>query len=240
MRQFELAKSNPYYLIKKNVFEAIRENASQLNGVLLDFGCGSKPYRDRFKHVEDYVGLDFDNPGHDHKNENVDVFYDGKRIPFTDSYFDAVLSCEVFEHVFDLEASLKELNRVMKASGKMLVTCPFVWHLHEEPNDFARYTPHALRYLFERNGFEILKIEQRGDFRDVYHQLSILYKIKTHFLLNNRLLKTWLFNNRYFSFQQGVKHWIAFYHNSKATRKRYVGRDLSGLYLTNVVLAKKR
>jgi SAM-dependent methyltransferase len=240
MNQFELVKSNPYYLIKRNVFEAVRDHAHELYGVLLDFGCGTKPYRGQFLHVKEYVGLDYQNPGHDHRNENIDVFYDGTKIPFEENYFDSVLSSEVFEHVFELDATLKEIARVMKSGGKILITCPFVWNLHEEPHDFARYTPHALRYLFEKNGFEILKIEQRGDFRQVMHQLRIIYKMKTHFLLNNSLLKTWIFNNRYFSFQQIVKGWIAFYNNSRAMKKQDIGRDLSGLYLTNVVLAKKR
>jgi len=41
-------------------------------------------------------------PGHPHLNEQIDVFYDGKKVPFEDGHFDAIFSSEVFEHVFNL------------------------------------------------------------------------------------------------------------------------------------------
>ena len=45
-----------------------------LNGVLLDFGCGSKPYSSLFK-VDEYNGVDFENEGHPHDNEQIDIFF---------------------------------------------------------------------------------------------------------------------------------------------------------------------
>ena len=98
----------------------------------MDFGCGTKPYRTFFQ-VEEYVGVDFENPGHPHDNEQIDIFYDGKNIPLPDGYFDSVLSSEVFEHVFNIDEVLAEINRVMKSDGKLLITCPFAWNEHEVP-----------------------------------------------------------------------------------------------------------
>ena len=53
----------------------------------MDFGCGSKPYKSLFN-VEEYLGVDYYNEGHPHENEQIDVFYDGKNLPFPDNYFD--------------------------------------------------------------------------------------------------------------------------------------------------------
>ena len=132
------------------MYKKIRQFAPQLQGRLLDFGCGTKPYRGLFTNVSEYIGLDFENEGHSHRNENIDVMYDGKTIPFADKHFDSVFSSEVFEHIFNLEQMIPELNRVMKKGAKLFVTCPFVWNEHELPNDYARYTQFALRHLLEK------------------------------------------------------------------------------------------
>lgn len=47
----------------------------------------------------------------------VDIFYDGKKNPFDEGYFDSIFSSEVFEHVPDLVVILNELNRVLKQGG---------------------------------------------------------------------------------------------------------------------------
>ena len=146
----------PAYLTRNRLLKGIREYSSELKGVLLDFGCGSKPYQSLFT-VKKYIGLDFENPGHPHMNEQIDIFYDGEKIPFPNEYFDSVFSSEVFEHVFNLENILKEINRVMKVNGKILITCPFAISEHESPHDFARYSSFAIRYLFEKSGFQIIK-----------------------------------------------------------------------------------
>ena len=56
----------PAFLARKRILDGVKKLAPQLNGTLLDFGCGSKPYRSLLN-VDKYVGLDIaDNPGHSH------------------------------------------------------------------------------------------------------------------------------------------------------------------------------
>ena len=61
---------NPFYFIRKGLFEKISENASQLNGTLLDFGCGAKPYKELFN-VEKYIGVDIMNKAHLHGKKSL-------------------------------------------------------------------------------------------------------------------------------------------------------------------------
>ena len=172
--EFDPNITYPAYLTRNRLLQNIVAHAPELTGSLMDFGCGSKPYRSLFK-VDKYVGDDFENPGHPHWNEQIDVFYDGQKIPFEDEYFDAVFSTEVFEHIFNLEEILKEINRVMKVSGKILITCPFAICEHEVPNDFARYSSYAIKYIFEKNGFEIIHQEKTGNNVETIFQLWITY-----------------------------------------------------------------
>jgi SAM-dependent methyltransferase len=183
-REFEQARSissefNPgpahhFYFIRKGILKAMRKHAPVLNGTMLDFGCGSKPYKSLIQ-VDQYIGLDFDNPGHDHSNENIDVYYDGKKIPFEGDHFDSILCTEVIEHLFDLDDTLGEMHRVLKKGGKMLVTCPIVWTEHELPYDYARYTRFALEDLFAKKGFKIVHFEKQGNFIETVTQMKALY-----------------------------------------------------------------
>lgn len=172
--EFKPSVFHPYYLIRKGLLGKISQYSSAMKGKMMDFGCGSKPYRAFFK-VDEYVGVDFANEGHPHDNEQIDVMYDGKTIPIADNTFDSALSSEVFEHIFNLEDILKELHRVLKPGATMLITCPFVWKEHEVPNDYARYTHFALQHLLEKNGFTVKSLDKSGNFVEVLFQLTVLY-----------------------------------------------------------------
>jgi SAM-dependent methyltransferase len=163
-----------FYLTRHKLLSNIRENVVCLKGKMMDIGCGSKPYKDLI-HVDEYIGVDFHGEGHSHQNEDIDVFYDGKKIPFNDNTFDSVLSSEVFEHVFNLPELLLEINRVMKADGILLITCPFIIAEHEAPNDFARYTSFGIKHLLEISGFEIIKYKKIGTSFESVMQVFISY-----------------------------------------------------------------
>lgn len=166
--------TQPSYLLRRKLLKHIAEFAPQLNGKLLDFGCGSKPYRSLFE-TSEYIGLDFHGEGHSHENEQIDVFYDGHSIPFPSGYFDSVFTSEVFEHVFNLHEIIPEIKRVMKPGGLILVTCPFAIAEHEQPNDYARYSSFALKDIFSKHDFEIMHYEKIGNEFETIMQLWIIY-----------------------------------------------------------------
>jgi SAM-dependent methyltransferase len=173
-REFNPSITQPHYFIRNRLLNTIRLLAPQLEGRMIDFGCGQKPYKTLFT-VNEYIGVDFDNPGHPHGQEAIDVFYDGKTIPFPDAYFDSVFSSEVFEHIFNLPEILRELNRVLKPGGKILITCPFAFCEHEVPNDFARYSSYAIHYLMTSNGFEVMEQVKTGNSSETISQLLLMY-----------------------------------------------------------------
>lgn len=58
------------------------------------------------------------------KLRNKIIWYNGKRLPFDDNFFDGIVSSEVFEHVDDQNGFVKELSRVLNRNGKLLITAP--------------------------------------------------------------------------------------------------------------------
>jgi SAM-dependent methyltransferase len=176
---------NPCYLIRKGLFQNIKNLASQLEGDLLDFGCGSKPYINLFK-VNSYTGVDIEISGHAHFNSKVDIYYDGKTLPFENESFSAIFTSEVFEHIFNLDEILSELNRVLKPEGKILLTTPFVWEEHEQPYDYARYTSFAMIHLLKKHKFEVIQLHKTNNqieaiFQSLISYFSNLVKKKSYF-----------------------------------------------------------
>lgn len=168
---------NPFYFARKGLFDAITRVAPNVRGKVLDVGCGSKPYRDLFS-VDSYIGLDTARSGHDHTRSQVDVEYDGETFPFSNGEFDSVVCFQVLEHVFHPQRFLQEIRRVLRPSGTLLLTVPFVWDEHEQPFDYARYSSFGLRHLLEANGFEPLDaIKSCPDVR-VLFQLANAYAYK--------------------------------------------------------------
>jgi SAM-dependent methyltransferase len=166
---------SPFFTIRFLLYKYIKKNSLKLTGDLLDFGCGTKPYKHLFTHVKSYTGVDFEGGGNPYDKPDVDVFYDGSNIPFENDHFDSVLATEVFEHIFNIDTILEELNRVLKPGGKMLLTCPFLWPEHEQPWDYARYSSFGIKSLLERHGFGIVIQQKTGNFILCLNQLTVLY-----------------------------------------------------------------
>jgi ubiquinone/menaquinone biosynthesis C-methylase UbiE len=49
---------------------------------------------------------------------------DAQRLPFADSSFDIVISCETIEHVPDAQSALNEMHRVARPGGRLFLTTP--------------------------------------------------------------------------------------------------------------------
>jgi len=165
---------HPFYFIRRDLYKNVKRFAPQLKGKLLDFGCGRKPFENLFK-VDEYIGIDIEKSGHDHTSSKVDVYYDGKHIPFPDASFDSLFCSEVLEHIFNPHEILQEVNRVLKPGAKALITVPFSWNEHEVPFDYARYTSFGITDLLEKNGFMVVQLYKSGNFARVNFQMWALY-----------------------------------------------------------------
>lgn len=168
---------NPFYFARQGLRDELRRHLPALTGVVLDVGCGRKPYR-QWVSCERYVGLEIDS-AHARAHSGADVFYDGRTFPFAAGSFDAVLCSQVFEHVFTPEEFLGEIRRVLRPGGLLLLTVPFAWDEHEQPFDFARYSSFGLRAMLTRSGFDIADWRKSGADVRVLFQLALgyLYKV---------------------------------------------------------------
>lgn len=149
---------NPHFIARYCLYKKIKKHSPLLKGMLLDIGCGRKPYKKIFKKVERYVGIDVPDTFSD--NKEIDIYADALELPLKNNSFDCILSTETLEHIPQPDLFFKEVNRVLKSQGILLLTAPQTWPLHEEPFDYFRYTEYGLKQLAGAAGFEIIKIEK--------------------------------------------------------------------------------
>ncbi len=154
---------NPYYLVRRALYLEIDRLARRMNGVLVDIGCGTKPYECLFD-VELYVGIEVRSSGHSEERKKASLIYDGIALPFKEDSIDSVFASEVFEHVAELDGLLTEVHRVLKPDGMMLITVPMCWNEHELPYDYRRFTLPGIVRILSKNGFVIIDAKKTNNF----------------------------------------------------------------------------
>lgn len=141
---------------------------------ILDAGAGEQPFRRCCAHLQ-YISQDFakydgagDGAGLQTSTwdqSRLDIVSDITAIPSPDASFDAILCTEVFEHIPDPIAALKEFARLLRVDGWLILTVPFCSITHFAPFHFATGLS---RYWFEHHlpqaGFAIRSIDHNGNF----------------------------------------------------------------------------
>ncbi len=166
------------WLVNKIGNKALGEALSQFaKGRLIDIGCGDKPHKDMVApYVSEHVGVDHEDTTHD--KSNVDLIGTAYRVPVEDAYFNTALCTAVLEHLEEPNQAIKETSRILKKGSYAIYTVPLVWHLHEEPRDFYRYTKYGLKYLFEKNGFKIVVLKALAGFWVTFGQELVYYLLR--------------------------------------------------------------
>lgn len=174
---FGVAGATPRNLLVQWILQrSLRDRARKhLRGRLVDIGCGGKPYRDLLApYVDQHIGIDhFETTGPGHREQQIDVYATCYQIPAADGCFDSAISTAVLEHVEEPEAALRECHRVLKPGGIAVYSVPFIWHLHEEPRDFYRFTRYSLDYLFKKTGFHVVDLQALSGFWVTFGQLLV-------------------------------------------------------------------
>lgn len=130
----------------------------ELKGRVIDLGGSRKSDYHRLfqgEHEIEVANLD-EKAGYDHR---IDL---EKPLPLPSETYDAVISLNVFEHIFNYELLLSESVRILKKNGIMVMGVPFLINVHGSPNDYWRYTGQTLQLLFEKAGIKDVEIFPLG------------------------------------------------------------------------------
>lgn len=146
------------------------------NKKILDAGAGECHYKQYCKHLN-YVSQDFgkyDGKG-DTKglqtgkrdNTKIDIISDITDIPVKSGSFDVVLCVEVFEHLPEPIKALKELTRVLKKNGVLILTAPFASLTHYSPYYYySGFSINFYKELLPKYGFHFDNFYIYGNYFD--------------------------------------------------------------------------
>lgn len=67
--------------------------------------------------------------------------------------FDLIIAEQVFEHLLEPAAALRNIRSMLRPEGRVIISTPFLLRLHNHPIDCYRWSPIGLRQLFRAEGF---------------------------------------------------------------------------------------
>jgi SAM-dependent methyltransferase len=168
-----------FNLVNRDRWVAQQAMALPAGSLILDVGAGSCPYRRLFSHCE-YRAQDFSELQPSQLRHggygSIDYVCDAAAIPVEDRTFDAILCTEMLEHVPDPLAVVRELSRILKPGGRLLLTAPLGSGIHQEPHHYyGGYTPYWYYHFLSKLDFERIDVRANGGSLKFFSQESLRF-----------------------------------------------------------------
>lgn len=123
----------------------------------LDLGADKSPYRDLLA-------------SRGYEVRTLDITLDGgadyagtaESTGLPDASFDLVLCTQVIEHCMNPWAAVREIHRILRPGGHLVVSAPHVWFFHPHPTDHWRFTQEGMAHLCREASLEPVSLLAQG------------------------------------------------------------------------------
>lgn len=132
----------------------------QLTGTVLDVGAGGHRYRYLFPN---YKSLDV--------SGEQDITASATAIPLPDCSVDSILCAQVICELSDPALAIREMYRVLKPKGKMILTVPQTFPFTKY--DYFHFSSLSLHAMCKDAGFAPLEAWQRGGYHSLMCNLRV-------------------------------------------------------------------
>lgn len=149
--------------------------------IVLDVGCGRSAafLRAIEPRIRCGYGVDFKVAEFQTEKLKTVQVHLGEKLPFDDASFDTVTMLAVLEHIEHEQAILKEIHRVLKPGGKLVLTVPSVWaqpvleflSYRLKIVDEAEIRDHKRYYDRSKLKQALVQVAEFGRFRHQYFQM---------------------------------------------------------------------
>ncbi|MGD1994789.1 MAG: methyltransferase domain-containing protein [Anaerolineae bacterium] len=164
---YEIENVHWWFVARWQIFlEVIRREFDQESEIrALDAGCGTGTMLGHLEQLGPAVGIDRATAAVRFcrgRGRNRLVQGTADTLPLEDGTFDLVCALDMLEHIADDVAALKEMSRVCRPGGRILITVPafqFLWGRQDEiSHHLRRYTARELRARITAAGLEVRKL----------------------------------------------------------------------------------
>lgn len=142
-----------YFILKRRMMGLFRGIFSK-DDLVLDVGCGSRPYYHKNIKAR-MVCADIV------KTKKSHIVCDAASLPLKSSKFDGVICVNSLYYCKNPFDAVKQFSHVLKKNGRLVIITPFIYPIHDVPDDKYRFTEYGLRELL-KGDFRIEKIKAVG------------------------------------------------------------------------------
>lgn len=161
--KFKNSTSN--YIHRKRMIEKEVDNSTRNKGIVLDIGIGISPMINTNKNTLLGDISISSMKVMKSKGANCSVL-DITKLGLKNNSINTIICSEVLEHIPDDSGSLREMKRVLKKEGTLILTIPlnsYYWLKDDElVGHLRRYNPKEFIKKLEKIGFKITKIKNIG------------------------------------------------------------------------------
>ncbi len=170
---------------RKNLYKFIsNELNKQTNINCLNIGSGGPIEELVKKLVKNYYSIDID---HSRKpNEIMDVCSENFKVNFKPNL---VCIFETLEHCQNPIIAVKNIYKTLNKGNVCLASVPFNFHIHDEPNDFFRFTENGCKLIFQ-NFSQVKVLRRNGWLESVF--VNIVRLDKENNILSKIIGKTFI------------------------------------------------
>ena len=142
-----------FFIIKKRVLALLKWRFKN-SDVVLDIGCGEKPYYQQSIKAK-IVCVDIKH------TEKVHVVCDAMSLPLKKSSFDGIICVNSLYYCSNPFMTIKEFSSILRKNGKLVLIMPFMYPIHDAPEDKYRFTEYGIKELLKED-FIIKEIKTIG------------------------------------------------------------------------------
>lgn len=146
-------------LIKQ--FVKIITETLPINEPIFEFGSFQVPGQEGFADLrpffpnKEYIGCDI------RRGPGVDRILDLHQIELPSESIGTIFIIDTLEHVEFLRKALKEVHRVLKPNGLLVISSVMKFPIHDYPHDYWRFTPEGFNSLLKPFPFSF--VDSAGD-----------------------------------------------------------------------------
>ncbi len=142
-----------FFLIKRKVL-ALFKGIFKSSDRVLDVGCGENPYY--HKSISSKV-ICLDLAG----GKKAHIIGNAMNLPVKKEKFDGIISINSLYYCDSPSRAIKEFSRALKKNGKLALMMPFIYPVHDAPDDKYRLTGYGIAELL-RDDFRIKQVRPVG------------------------------------------------------------------------------